>query len=220
VARLAAVVRFRHPPCPRSPLVSAARRPLKLAKCIFRIQRVSDVVLERHYRVLPALVSFPASVGVPRYRSSLWQSRSSWCACDRGTREARELRIGSDSRGKDDEQGNFILDDVEPGEYQLRAEEPTFVSAISDVSVYGGQQKQVTLQLRQLVSVSQSITVVASATSLLTPDPAQSIVIHDQVLDANPGRPGAPISIPGYWKNGAENVITMVKWSSVSDSIT
>jgi hypothetical protein len=23
------------------------------------------------------------------------------------------------------------------------------------------------------------------------------IVIHDQVLDANPGRPGAPISIPG-----------------------
>jgi hypothetical protein len=23
-------------------------------------------------------------------------------------------------------------------------------------------------------------------------------VIHDQVLDANPGRPGAPISIPGY----------------------
>jgi hypothetical protein len=36
-----------------------------------------------------------------------------------------------------------------------------------------------------------------SAPSLLTPDPAQSIVIHDQVLDANPGPPGAPISIPG-----------------------
>jgi hypothetical protein len=45
--------------------------------------------------------------------------------------------------------------------------------------------------------LSQAITVVASAPSLLTPDPAQSIIIHDQVLDANPGRPGAPISIPG-----------------------
>jgi hypothetical protein len=45
--------------------------------------------------------------------------------------------------------------------------------------------------------VSQAITVVATAPSLLTPDPAQSIVIHDQLLDANPGRPGAPISIPG-----------------------
>src|SRR5208282_6376145 len=98
---------------------------------------------------------------------------------------------------KSDGQGNFILDGVEPGEYQLTAEGPTFVSVTFDVSISRGQQKQVTLQFRQLISVSQSITVVASAPSLLTPDPAQTIVIHDQVLDANPGRPGAPISIPG-----------------------
>lgn len=98
---------------------------------------------------------------------------------------------------KSDEQGGFILGDIDPGEYQLAAEAAAFVSVTLDVSVGGGQQKQVTLQFRQLVSVSQAITVVASAPSLLTPDPAQSIVIHDQVLDANPGRPGAPISIPG-----------------------
>jgi len=98
---------------------------------------------------------------------------------------------------KSDEQGSFILGDIDPGEYQLTAEEPTFVSVTSEVSVARGQQEQVILQFLQLVSVSQAITVVASAPSLLTPDPAQSIVIHDQVLDANPGRPGAPISIPG-----------------------
>jgi Carboxypeptidase regulatory-like domain len=98
---------------------------------------------------------------------------------------------------KSDDQGNFILDSVEPGEYELKAEEPTFVSVTLDVSVAFGQQQKVTLQFRQLVSVSQAITVVASAPSLLTPDPAHSIIIHDQVLDANPGRPGAPISIPG-----------------------
>jgi hypothetical protein len=98
---------------------------------------------------------------------------------------------------KSDEDGSFILGDIDPGEYRLRAEEPTFVSVTLDVSVFGGQQKQVTLQFRQLFSVPQSIAVVASVPSLLTPDPAQSIVIHDQVLDANPGRPGAPISIPG-----------------------
>jgi Carboxypeptidase regulatory-like domain len=96
-----------------------------------------------------------------------------------------------------DEQGSFILGDIDPGEYRLRAEEPTFVSVIMDVSVSAGQQRQVTLQFVRLVSVVQAITVVASVPSLLTPDPAQSIVIHDQVLDANPGRPGAPISIPG-----------------------
>jgi hypothetical protein len=98
---------------------------------------------------------------------------------------------------KSDEDGSFIFGDVDPSEYELRAEEPTFVSVTLDVSVSSGQQRRVTLQFRQLASVSQAITVVASAPSLLTPDPAQSIVIHDQVLDANPGRPGAPISIPG-----------------------
>ena len=96
-----------------------------------------------------------------------------------------------------DEKGSFILGDIEPGEYQLKAEEENFAAMTVDVSVIRGQEQQLTLQFRQLVSVSQSITVRASAPSLMTPDPAQSVVIHDQVLDANPGRPGAPISIPG-----------------------
>jgi hypothetical protein len=98
---------------------------------------------------------------------------------------------------KSDEQGSFMLGDLDQGEYQLRAEEPTFVSVTLDVSVARGRERQTTMQFARLVSVSQAITVVASAPSLLTPDPAQSIVIHDQVLEANPGRPGAPISIPG-----------------------
>jgi hypothetical protein len=85
-----------------------------------------------------------------------------------------------------DPQGRFVLDGIEPGQYRLTADEPSFNSVISDVAVASGQQKQVSLQFRQLVSVSQAITVVASAPSSLTPDPAQSIVVHDQVPDANP----------------------------------
>ena len=102
-----------------------------------------------------------------------------------------------------DEQGSFIVRDIDPVEYQLRAEEQTFVSVTLDISVSRGQQKQVTLQFRQPVSVSQAVSVVATAPSLLTPDPAQSIVIHDPLLDANPGRPGAPISIPGLARETA-----------------
>ncbi|PYX49605.1 MAG: hypothetical protein DMG76_36940 [Acidobacteria bacterium] len=102
-----------------------------------------------------------------------------------------------------DEQGSFIVRDIDPVEYQLRAEEQTFVSVTLDISVSRGQQKQVTLQFRQPVSVSQAVSVVATAPSLLTPDPAQSIVIHDPLLDANPGRPGAPISIPGLAREAA-----------------
>jgi Carboxypeptidase regulatory-like domain len=96
-----------------------------------------------------------------------------------------------------DEHGDFNLQGIDAGQYQLTGEAQSFVSVVSNVSVAGGQQKQMSLQFQQLVSVLQAITVVASAPSSLTPDPAQTIVIHDQVLDANPGRPGAPISIPG-----------------------
>src|SRR5271166_6531300 len=96
-----------------------------------------------------------------------------------------------------DDQGRFTLNGIDPGVYQLIAESPSFVTVVQNVSIGPGQQQQVSLQFQQLAAVHQSITVVASAPSVMTPDPAQSIVIHDQVLDANPGRPGAPISIPG-----------------------
>jgi len=96
-----------------------------------------------------------------------------------------------------DDKGSFQLQDVDPGEYQLTAESPGFVTLNSDISLASGEHTEITLQFQQISSVLQSITVVASAPSALTPDPAQSIILHDQVLDANPGRPGAPISLPG-----------------------
>ncbi len=98
---------------------------------------------------------------------------------------------------KSDGQGNFVLTGIDPGEYQITAQGPSFVTVIVNVSLAAGQRNSVTVQFQQLVSLAQSVTVVESSPSALTPDPAQTIVIHDQVLDANPGRPGAPISIPG-----------------------
>jgi hypothetical protein len=98
---------------------------------------------------------------------------------------------------KSDQQGKFVFEHIDEGEYQLTAEATSFVSVVQNISIACGREKEVTLQFKQVVSILQSITVVASSPSLLTPDPAQTIVIHDQVLDANPGRPGAPISIPG-----------------------
>lgn len=101
------------------------------------------------------------------------------------------------SEQRTDAQGKFDFQPVEPGQYQITAEHSGFVKVIANVSVAAGQTSEITLQFTQVVSVLQSITVVASSPSVLAPDPSQMIVIHDQVLDANPGRPGAPISIPG-----------------------
>jgi hypothetical protein len=111
-----------------------------------------------------------------------------------------KLRTSADvviSESISDPQGNFTLEALPHGAYQLVAESESFVTLVQDISVAIGESKEITLQFRQLASVLQAITVVSSAPSVLTPDPAQTIVVHDQVLDANPGRPGAPISIPG-----------------------
>src|SRR6202789_1166199 len=101
------------------------------------------------------------------------------------------------SQQRSDAQGKFDFPLVQPGQYQITAEHRGFVRVMVDVSVAAGQISEITLQFTQVVSVLQSITVFASSPSVLAPDPSQMIVIHDQVLDANPGRPGAPISIPG-----------------------
>jgi Carboxypeptidase regulatory-like domain len=97
---------------------------------------------------------------------------------------------------KTDDHGNFAFDDLDPGQYRLTAEHPSFVAVSLEMAVANGGQREVILQFHQLASVQQAITVIGSAPSL-SPEAAPIIVLHDQVLDANPGRPGAPISIPG-----------------------
>jgi hypothetical protein len=94
-------------------------------------------------------------------------------------------------------QGSFTLQNLDAGVYQLTASAPSFLTVVADVSVAVGREAEISVQFQQIASVSQQVTVIASEPSSLTPDPAQSIIIHDQVLDANPGRPGAPVSIPG-----------------------
>ncbi len=96
-----------------------------------------------------------------------------------------------------DEQGAFRFSSVEAGHYRLTAESHQFATISTDVSVIAGEIASVSLQFKALASQRQAVTVVASAPSVLTPDPSERIVVRDQVLDGNPGRPGAPISLPG-----------------------
>lgn len=96
-----------------------------------------------------------------------------------------------------DSLGNFNFENIEGGQYRIVAEYQSFVTVSVAISVLAGRPRQSDLQFHQLAAVAEAITVDASVPSSLTPDPAESVVIHDQVLDANPGRPGAPISLPG-----------------------
>jgi hypothetical protein len=96
-----------------------------------------------------------------------------------------------------DAQGGFQFNNLAPGMYHLTAEAPSFTQVSSEVSLADGQQSLVNLRFKQLASVNQSVTVFGTPTSVLTPDASERVLVRDEVLDANPGRPGAPISIPG-----------------------
>ncbi|HTS37290.1 MAG TPA: carboxypeptidase-like regulatory domain-containing protein [Candidatus Solibacter sp.] len=95
-----------------------------------------------------------------------------------------------------DAQGHFDFRNVEAGAYHLSAEADSFASAGRDVAVFSGRSVTENLQF-QTVSSNQSVTVIAASPDSTSPDPAQRTFIHDELLEANPGRPGAPISIPG-----------------------
>ena len=92
--------------------------------------------------------------------------------------------------------GHFEIHDVMPGSYHLTAQASNFVAVSVEIELAAGESHQADLQFAR-VTASDEVMVVASQPAALTPDPSEQIVVHDEVLDANPGRPGAPISIPG-----------------------
>ncbi|HEX3821943.1 MAG TPA: TonB-dependent receptor [Candidatus Sulfotelmatobacter sp.] len=59
---------------------------------------------------------------------------------------------------------------------------------------------EITITASQIQFQIENITVTAevSGSDVLSPDPAEKVFVRQDLLDANPGRPGAPVSIPGY----------------------
>ena len=102
-------------------------------------------------------------------------------------------------QAKTDDQGHYSFDGLEIGEYRLTAEAPGFPIITRTIGITGVPTQTENLQFSQTASQNQSVTVTADVSDLglFAPDPAQRIMIRDETLDANPGRPGMPISIPG-----------------------
>ena len=100
---------------------------------------------------------------------------------------------------KTDAQGHFLLSALELGEYKLTAESPGFAALNRTIVLSADGQQTEILQFAGLESQTESVTVNASVSDVgvFEPDPAQRVLIRDETLDANPGRPGMPISIPG-----------------------
>jgi hypothetical protein len=99
-----------------------------------------------------------------------------------------------------DAHGSFTFQTVDPGNYILTAEAPGFVHVSQTVNLADGEASTVNLRFDRLASRNESVTVTADVKDMdvQSPDPAEKVFASEDLLDGNPGRPGAPILIPGY----------------------
>jgi len=95
--------------------------------------------------------------------------------------------------------GRFGFSSLPAGSYRIVAEASGFVPISQPVNVAGSVALTVNLEFAHLAPQSDAITATADVRDLniQNPDPAQRVLVRDEILDANPGHPGAPVSIPG-----------------------
>jgi hypothetical protein len=96
--------------------------------------------------------------------------------------------------------GQFQLKASAPGEFILKADAVGFRPVSHPLTIHASGNPAIEISMSQLSSRLENITVTANVreADVLNPDPAERIFVSDDLLDANPGRPGAPVSIPGY----------------------
>src|SRR4051812_39074630 len=101
------------------------------------------------------------------------------------------------SKAISDGNGLFRLA-AQPGRYHILANAVGF-QEIDQALLLERGSAQVSLVVNTLSMRHDSVTVTADLqdAGILFPDPSQRVYVRQETLDANPGRPGAPISIPG-----------------------
>ncbi len=95
-------------------------------------------------------------------------------------------------------EGQFSFTGVPLGNYTLQVIVTGFEPATRTLVVTVSRLLTIDIELK-IERNRQTATVTADVKegNILAPDPAQRVLIRDETLDANPGRPGAPVSIPG-----------------------
>jgi len=96
--------------------------------------------------------------------------------------------------------GQFQLKVPSAGDFVLEVSAEGFRTVKRPVTINGSGNSAIEISLSQISSRIENITVIAEGneSDVRSPDPAQRVYVTEDMLDANPGRPGAPVSIPGY----------------------
>jgi hypothetical protein len=104
---------------------------------------------------------------------------------------------GAWERAVSDARGRFALRVLKPGTYELSVSAAHYQKLQKNMVVAEGTSD---LAIRLQPDVRETVVVTADLAGgdVFSADPAVKAFATADLLDANPGRPGAPISIPGY----------------------
>jgi len=96
--------------------------------------------------------------------------------------------------------GLFQIKVSSAGQVLVKVEASGFRPVEQPIRVALTGNSVITVKMAQLSTRTESVSVTADVNDLdvESPDPAMKVFASENLLDANPGRPGAPISIPGY----------------------
>lgn len=96
-------------------------------------------------------------------------------------------------------QGRFQIQVAATGSYDLTVSAASF-QRLSRLLQVGPGANALDLQLTAQITRRDSVEVTADVNTfdVFSPDPGEKVFVRQDLLDANPGRPGAPVSIPGY----------------------
>src|SRR5271155_5490267 len=105
--------------------------------------------------------------------------------------------LGEATSGSD---GWFQIKAAAAGKFVVKVEAPGFRAVEQPITVGWSGNAEITVKITQVAVRNESVSVTADVKALdvESPDPAVKVFATENLLDANPGRPGAPISIPGY----------------------
>jgi hypothetical protein len=94
--------------------------------------------------------------------------------------------------------GGFAIGLPAPGSYTIHLQAAGFAPLVEQLQL-GTNTATLVLRLQAVSATNEQLIVSTdvSQIDIASPDPSQKVMVREELLDANPARPGAPISIPG-----------------------
>lgn len=94
--------------------------------------------------------------------------------------------------------GQFTILLPAPGRWSIQVQAAGFARLTRQIGL-GSAPPALTLRLERIAVASEQVIVSANISNvdLASPDPSEKVMVREELLDANPARPGAPVSIPG-----------------------